>query len=287
MCAESQEAVSELRRITSPWEENRSGVVSLLDMLRFHAELFVIALKRLHEMENWKPIDQPIPYAAAVAAGLNGLYLDCEEHGLEYTALKCKRIMDDCHLHPGMTYKTVVPELKALRERLEDELGGRVFLSLTEEEGRLFVAPAKGWDVVLSRFSAIRFDIEESSHCFALGRYGAAVFHVLLVAEFGVIQVAKLLHVEGDKPGWGSLQKLENILSKPYKQRSAIEKEHSKFLESLAPMARAMKESWRHKISHVENKLEWLDTDFSPKVASDIITATRGFMERIAKDIPK
>jgi hypothetical protein len=256
-------------------------------MLRFHAEFFVTALKRLHEMENWKPNDAQVPFPAVIAANLNGLHLDCEEHGLTYTALKCQRIMDDCHVQRGLTYGQVVPELKALRERLEDELQSHVFVSLTEDEGKLFLAPLKDWDIVLSRFSGVRFDIEESSHCFALGRYGAAVFHVLLVAEFGVIQVAKLLHVEGDRPGWGALQKLEGILAKPYKERSALEKENSKFLESLAPMAHAMKDSWRHKISHVENKIEWLDTDFSPKVASDIITATRGFMERIAKDMPK
>jgi hypothetical protein len=48
-----------------------------------------------------------------------------------------------------------------------------------------------------------------------------------------------------------------------------------------------MKESWRHKIDHVANKLEWMDTDFSPEVANEIITATRGFMRRLAAELPK
>jgi hypothetical protein len=48
----------------------------------------------------------------------------------------------------------------------------------------------------------------------------------------------------------------------------------------------AIKDSWRHKISHVENKLNWMDTDFSPQVAVEIISATRGFMRRLATDMP-
>jgi hypothetical protein len=129
------------RRPRSPWEADPHGVVSLLDMLRFHAEFFVAALKRLHEMENWTPSGDRVLIPAVIAASLNGLHLDCEVHGLTYTALKCQRIMDDCHTRRGMTYADVVSELKVLRERLEDELRSRVFFSLTEEEGRLFTTP--------------------------------------------------------------------------------------------------------------------------------------------------
>jgi hypothetical protein len=46
----------------------------------------------------------------------------------------------------------------------------------------------------------------------------------------------------------------------------------------------AMKDSWRHKISHVENRLEWLDTDFRPQLAKAIIKAIRGFMRRLATE---
>ena len=254
-------------------------------MLQFHAQFFVSALQFLQHMEEWKPTDANVPITEAVAAGLNGLYLDCEEHGLIYTAMKCKRIMDESQRRT-MTYREVVAELKELRERLQDELKARVFLSLSVDEGEMFLAPQKNWDRVLARFPKIRFDVEESSYCFALSRYGAAVFHVLLVAEFGVIQVARLLGVQGDRPGWGALERLEKILQKPYDKRTDLEKQHSAFLQSLAPMAHAIKDSWRHKISHIENKLEWLDTDFSPMVASDIITATRGFMQLLASDLP-
>jgi len=80
---------------------------------------------------------------------------------------------------------------------------------------------------------------------------------------------------------------LEKILKKPYDERKPVEQKHSKLLEQLLPLLLAIKSAWRDKISHVDNKVEWLDTDFSPQVAEEIMIATRGFMRRLAEDLPK
>jgi hypothetical protein len=113
------------------------------------------------------------------------------------------------------------------------------------------------------------------------------VFHILLVAEFGVIQVAKLLGLEGDKPGWGQLQNLEAVLKKKRLELIEIEKKHHKFLEDVVPLATVVKDSWRHKLTHVDNQIVWQDTDFSRKVAEEeIIAATRGFMRKLANRLP-
>jgi len=39
-------------------------------------------------------------------------------------------------------------------------------------------------------------------------------------------------------------------------------------------------------LSHVDNKIVWLDTDFSPGLAEDIISAVRGFMRTVAAGLP-
>jgi hypothetical protein len=173
-----------------------------------------------------------------------------------------------------------------LQERLQDELEGTLFLSMTSSEAQCYIKPTRDWEETIKRWPKTRIDIEESSKCFACARYAASIFHVLLVAELGVIEVAKLLGVAGDKPGWGALDRLERILDKPYKERSPIEQKHSELLTQILPLMLAMKESWRHKISHVENKLEWLDTDFSPQLAEEIAKAIRGFMRRLATALP-
>ena len=96
----------------------------------------------------------------------------------------------------------------------------------------MYENPFREWDACIARFDRVRHNIEESSKCFALERYGAAVFHILLVAEYGVIQVAKLLGAEGDKPGWGSLKRLGDMIKEPYPKRIPLAQQYSKLLEN-------------------------------------------------------
>jgi hypothetical protein len=174
-----------------------------------------------------------------------------------------------------------------IASRLEDEISLRLFFEIEPRQAEMFQSPLKDWDLVLERFPRTRQNIEESSKCFALDRYGAAVFHVLLLAEFGVIEVAKLMGVAGDKPGWSSLEKLQKAIRKPYPDRSDLEKKHSRLLENIVPLAVVVKDSWRHKLTHVDNQIVWEDTDFSPQVAEEVIAATRGFMRKLAMELPR
>lgn len=270
-----------------------AGVVSLLDMLRFYADFFVNALFELTSMaDGWKANDGMIPHPGAVAGKLSALQLQCMEHGLEESGKKCARIIEKAHNKPGLRFKDVVNDLNQLRELLESELQSRVFVCLTPAESRLYDKPETEWQSIIARFPRVRHDVDECSKCFALGRYAAALFHAMLIAEFGIIQVAKLFPPDpgkkvNDKPGWADLERLRQINEKQVKDRTPLELQHKDFLKSLMPLALAMKDSWRHKISHVDNKLEWMDTDFSPEVAGEIISATRGFMRRLAQDLPK
>ena len=101
-----------------------------------------------------------------------------------------------------------------------------------------------------------------------------------------MIQVAKLLQVEGDKPGWGALKRLSELIKEPFPQRTALAQKHTKLLENVVPLAIVIKDSWRHKLDHVDNQIVWVDTDFSPEVAGEIISATRAFMRKLAKELP-
>jgi hypothetical protein len=101
-------------------------------------------------------------------------------------------------------------------------------------------------------------------------------FHVLLVAEFDVIEVARIFNVAGNKPGWGALDRLQKIYDKPWNDKNLVEQTYSGLLEITMPLMLSSKNEWRHKINHVDNKLQWIDTDFSPQVAGRVITATEG-----------
>jgi hypothetical protein len=262
-------------------------------MMRFYADLFVKTLARIIQWETrCSRIETEKQLAPTIAveiyAYVGSLFPELMTYGLKTAAMKAGRIHSELETNRMViSYSNMASMLRELRERIEDDLHSTVFVNLSVQESELYDNPEKEWRDVIVKFSKMRHDIEECSKCFALARYGAAVFHVMLIAEFGVIQVANLFSVAGDKPGWAALDRLQRINDKGWKDKTELEQKHSKFLENLLPLAFSMKESWRHKMDHVANKIEWMDTDFSPEVANDIISATRGFMRRLATDLPK
>jgi hypothetical protein len=183
-------------------------------------------------------------------------------------------------------FEDITNRIDELHRVITREMQSHLFMFFTPEQAEWYLSPSKGWEEVVKKWPQTAIDIEESSKCYACDRYAAAIFHTLLVAEFGVIQLAQLLGDVDPKPGWAMLDRLEKIIRKPYPQRSPLEQQHSKLLDNTMPLMQTVKDSWRHKITHVDNKLKWLDGDFSPQLAEEIIKSTRGLMRRLAEDMP-
>ena len=173
-----------------------------------------------------------------------------------------------------------------IHRAIQAECSKQLFFNVPFEDAKWFHSPFTDWDETLQRWPEMRTNIEECSKSLALDRICAAVFHVLLVAEFGVIKVSEFFGVQGDKPGWGAVERLYKITQKSHPDKTAKEQQHSEFLGKLVPLMLAIKNSWRHKLDHVDNQLRWLDTDFSPRVAKEIISATQGFMRVLALELP-
>jgi len=241
--------------------------------------------KTLGESEDQQLIPQ---LAVRLFAEVGTFGVLCAAHGFTSTTRQCTRIHEELQRkHMIVKCGDVRVSLRELRQRFEDELKEVPFFQLRAEELDIYRNPTKSWERVTDRWGDTRIDIEECSKCFAFGRYAAALFHVTLVAEYGVIALAKLLGVAGDKPGWGALDRLGKIADKPYKDRTPLEQKYSKVLEAMMPFALSIKNQWRHKIDHVENRLIWHNTDFSPQMAKDIISAVRGFMDKLATELPQ
>lgn len=276
-----------------PWERyGCRGVVSLFDMLQFFGDALIFELSGLHFAEaklGFEKDDNPVhPGAGAMVyakLGIVGTLFDL--YGMKSSAAQCRRIIALIEQKgPDTRCGELHAALKQLRERIEDELKVEFFLHLSLDEAAQFQNPTKEWEFI-SRFTETRFNVEESIKCFALQRYGAAVFHILQVGEYGVIQIGGLLEVLGDKPGWSCVARLQKLIAVPYSQRSPLTQKHSKLLEDTLPLIAAMKDSWRHKLDHVDNQIKWIEKDFSPAVADEIIKATRGFMRKLASELPK
>jgi hypothetical protein len=262
-------------------------------MMEFYASFFVESTNKLMAWE--KVAGESKPEEAANPPAVVQLYAEigcfsvaCQAHNFTSSALQCGRItknMEDKRMR--LNCGELREGLRALRERFEDDLKADPLFQLSSAEIELYKNPNRGWEKISRRFPKTRIDIEESSKCFAFARYGASLFHILLVAEHGVIELAAILNVAGDKPGWGALDRLEKISAKAYKDKSDLEKRHSDLLNSVIPFAQAIKNQWRNKINHVDNRLVWANTDFSPDMAESIIKAVRGFMDKLVSGLPK
>jgi len=270
----------------APWVAEPYRLVSLWEIVKpFYPTMFTVLTATMDLCGALNP-DEPISKKIREMASSNHSFY--RPHFVDLGLIASTATLDemsDLLSKPECTNGELRDLSRELHGRLTDELFNILFFSMTGSEIQYYSKPTKGWEETIKRWPKTRIDIEESSRCFACARYAASIFHVLLVAEIGVIEVAKVFGVAGDKPGWGALDRLEKILVKPYKERSQIQQSNSDLLKQVLPLMLAIKDSWRHKISHVENKLEWLDTDFSPQLAEEIMTATRGFMRRLAAEL--
>jgi hypothetical protein len=154
-------------------------------------------------------------------------------------------------------------------------------------EAEYYSKPWKNWEEILRRFPDTASDIEEASKCFALSRYGAAVFHSLQIIEIGLIELGTFIGVADPKSGWTAVaNRLAKILSTKHHDRTEFEKQNFEFLEQVQGTVEALKNAWRNKVSHAQGKLVLLTKDFSPEIAEEILFATRAFMRRIATGLP-
>jgi hypothetical protein len=190
-----------------------SGVVSLYDLLQFYTDIFFETLAFLNRLESVAmdaegSVMVKEEWSNATYAKVGVLKGLAEMHGFGSIADQCQRIASTLERRR----MAVEPEemrrlLGELRQRFQDDFKREYFLHLTPAQSKQFLNPMEHWEGVTIRFSKTRHNVEESAVCFALESYGAAVFHILLVAEYGVIKTSELLGVQGDKPGWGSLDR--------------------------------------------------------------------------------
>ena len=179
-------------------------------------------------------------------------------------------------------------DLKAISDCIGIEMKQTLFLYVPQERAKWYLEPLKDWEIVIDVVPDAIHDIEEGFKSFALDRYGATVFHMMQVAEHGALEVGKLIGVNDPKAGWRSvrLAMLRIVQNTEYKKLTALEQQHFPLLEQLLPLMLSMERAWRDKISHAANRLILLNTEFQPYIAEEIISATRSFMRRLAKDLP-
>ncbi len=177
--------------------------------------------------------------------------------------------------------------LLVFRTTLMNELESNLFIPVSPSTADYYRDPRQDWEEVILRFPEATSDIEEASRCFALRRYAACLYHCMQVLEFGLLALGRFMQVRDPKSGFTAVSnELERVLKKDYRQLTDFEKKHRAFFEQVNLPIQAIKDACRNKISHAEGRAVLLKSDFSPHITMEIYTATRGFMRRLATELP-
>jgi hypothetical protein len=283
-------------------------LVTLLEILQVYVERYAVALSYLQSAANrlqqfiqneeedfWEDSDLTV----GLLQWLILLDDTCDKDEFPVTRVPVAEVkgMIELAFDKKKSYSKLAPhlltpivlfnQLERIRETFIAELQTKLFFSLPSNRKKWFESPTRDWEKVIERFPDTVAEIEEMNRCFALSRYPAAVFHSLMVVETGLIVLGNAIGVSDPKPGWDATSKklAELVQGGHAKYPSALPLGFS-VCEQINQSVQTMKHAWRNKVNHVAGKLFVMRSDVAPDVAEEIIFATRGFMRRLATDLP-
>lgn len=276
----------------APWVENPYRLVSLWDMLPFLAYDFCRASGIVAQF--YAQINSGIlPTSTSlglVASELGMLERACEPLGLTNTLAQLRRLKPIFTTNEPQTvvWDRFARDVMEVHTRLIDELQARMLFCLNSEKTHYYRTPLTGWERVIGRFPETQMDVEEAARCFALERYAACVFHCVQLVEGGLIALGLFMSVKDPKSGWtATSNELDRIVKKKFSELTPFETQHLTFFKQMHATVTALQDAWRNKISHTQGRLVVMTSDFPPFVAEEILIASRGFMRRLATDLPK
>ena len=183
--------------------------------------------------------------------------------------------------------ETIPMFIAMARQSLMSELAAHVFISVDSSDARYYAEPRRDWEAVIERFPQSVSDIEEAGRCYALRRYAGCVFHCMQVVEHGLLALGTFMGVTDPKSGFTAVSnELTRVLGIKYQDRSDFQRQHYEFFEQINGTVQAMRSAWRNKIDHAQGVAHLMTADFTPHVAMEIYMATRGFMRRLATEMP-
>ena len=271
-----------------------SRVVSLWDMLRFHADKFVEVFNVLNgpdfiiglekakgTVEFPDPLwDRLLRYASRHVENLRE---QLQELGLPVSAKRAGELYLNLTTSvPGVSPETrrrlIKQDIEELRRRVADELEGRAFFYIPDHVG-LLSDPAPFGERVDEAYPSARHDISEAGCCLALKRSTACVLHLMRVLEPGLVSLAAALGVSMPRKSW---EMIINKLEKEIVDRSSNppdekwKEEDEPFFSGAASHFRIIKNAWRNHAMHGRDK-------YTEQEAEDIYRSVRAFMQHLSE----
>lgn len=258
-------------------------MVNFLEILRIYAKNYVRMIHCIAQVSTALAVNDTLPIRREMVISslgiLDGIKPQLEAAGLTFTVSQIEQLQTRWNDYQDMNLFSL--QCTELLRRLEDELKSMVLLIVAGDIQALYENPRSGWEECILRFPQTVDNVDEMNRCFALTRYTASVFHSLLIAETGLMELGKHIGVTDPKLGWDATCKtLEKICKSGRTQYAYTIPFNS--IEQINQAVQSMKVAWRNKVSHEAGRLVVLIPEFTDQQAHEIIMATRSFMRWIA-----
>lgn len=262
----------------------RTGkLVSLWDMLLLDSEKFLHLLRQLHELsgvllismgegEHTLSIDKTMRGDAENLISLLG------DLSLSMSLIEAKRLRR--FLEDGkVEFKAARERIRALADRIHDEIGMRKLLVLSEQEAQLYSNTEPFGSEIAAKFQDAKDDIEDAAKCLSLDRGSACVFHLMCVMDVALNRfVMPLLGSYDPTWDWNTLldKTIKPINAMPTSTREELIKK-DQYLAVHADL-HAVRRAWRNPTMHDRRR-------YMSAEARDVFNSVGAFMRDLEKVI--
>lgn len=281
-----------------PWEYSPNSLVSLLQMLIFYADAFVKAQSEIQRIHQYGPMykDKDQQWVDDTRAALGNLKAECERVNFDSLVAQIDRV----GAHVGLSRIMEITEpgqISAMRSmvssQLDDivqavkyELSRHVFLHISNDRKAWYSEedqPLFGHEVAC-RFPNASHDIAEAGRCFALERWDACVYHLMLATERALRKWARTLKVKKtNKPlelmDWKPILDAATARLNVLKGKAGSNTKKAKEIELIAEKLShfgLIKEAYRNVCAHGRSS-------YDERKARNILNHVQAFMQSLSK----
>lgn len=197
-------------------------------------------------------------------------------------------LIDEAERHVGWNNRDdVANQLEAIAKTIEIEARNQFFYHCPRHMGQRIKDVDEEWKQVLSAFQSTKYDIVQGIDCYACDHNTAAVFHMMRVAECGLIQLAseRKVKLKKGKPlshgQWGEIvEEVEKAATQILRTAKPgdVKDEALSFYNGAASHVRALKDKYRNVVMHSRR-------NFNKHEAADAIHHTKSFMVGLSERI--
>lgn len=287
----SPERVIRFAHSDAPHTRRFPRIVSLSDMLRFHAVSFTAAVAKLQHAESalvsqWLTesdilSDQQAEINMALADVVEACAALPLSSGVLEQAKMVQSRVGECLLFDHQR-SALIAVIQHLRQLILDNLTQHLFLLVPADRKELLAQnkPLFGRPVI-ERFPAAYRDIAAAGSCLGTDQWTAAVFHLMRVLEHGLRDLAD--RVKAEFPTAIELENWKNIIDKIESQIRTQEKlpksqqksDDLEFYTKAASQFWHFKEAWRNHVAH--SRATYDETE-----AFNVYNAVKHFMQQLA-----